>query len=140
MLTDEIVNDLTRMEPEMSKMFNNSPIIYSLSQELIDKKNEMAGLEKKISLSNVLLAKINNQEQICKLEKEKKGFDENKINLNIIIKKIEYIIGSTKDFTLFFIFVRRFYTLSIQKENFEQSDRNITSKLIYKLKAEEDDL
>jgi hypothetical protein len=139
----DIVDDITSVEvASMSKVFHNPtlPIVYSLSQELLDNLNEWAVLEKKISLSNALLKKINNQEQICKLNKEKEGFEEQKKNLSILIKKLEYINSSVKDFTLAFIFIRRFYMLSIQKENFEQNGKNITSKLLYKLKTEEDDL
>lgn len=142
----DVIDDITSAEAEsMSKLFNNptGPIIYSLSQELFDHVNELTAIEKKIALSNSILAKLNiqeNQEQICKLKKEKKGFEEQKINLNLVIKGLEYIMGSVKYFTLFFIFIRRFYTLAIQRDNFENFSKNISAKLIGTLKDEEENL
>ncbi|WP_342220181.1 hypothetical protein [Rickettsiella endosymbiont of Miltochrista miniata] len=142
----DVVNDITNAEVEgMAKVFNNStaPVIYSLSQELLDNITELALFEKKIALSNALLTKLNNQEnqeQIYKLKKEKEGFEEQKLELISLIKKLELIQGSTKDFTLFFIFLKRFYTLAIEKGNFEQTDKNISSKLISNLKNEEENL
>lgn len=126
----------------ISKAFDNppQPIFYSLSKELLDTVTELELLEKKINLGDDLLAKVKDQALISKLEKEKKGFKTQKINLGILIKKLEYINGSIKDFTLFFIFIRRFYTLAIKKENFERRDKNISSKLIVNLKKEEEDL
>ena len=138
----DVVDDITSTEAEdMSKVFTNptTPIIYSLSQELLDRAAELALLEKKIVLGSGLLAKVNDPALISKLEKEKQGFEEEKINLTILIKKLKYIKGSIEDFTLFFIFIRRFHTLAIKKENFEPNG-NISSKLIGNLKAEEENL
>lgn len=139
----DVIDDITSTEAEsMSKIFNNPtpPAIYSLSQELLETEKELAILDKKINLGNGLLAKVNDQALISKLEKEKEGFEAQKISLSILIKKIEYINGSIKDFSLFFIFIRRFYTLAIQKENFEHRGKAISSKLIANLKAEEENL
>lgn len=72
--------------------------------------------------------------------KEREGFEEQKNYLSILIEKLKYITGSIKDFTLFFIFIRRFYTLAIQKENFEPTGKNISVKLIANLKVEEENL
>ncbi|MEN9450500.1 MAG: hypothetical protein RJA83_1118, partial [Pseudomonadota bacterium] len=102
----DVIDDITSAEAEsMSKLFNNptGPIIYSLSQELFDHVNGLTAIERKIALSNSILAKLNiqeNQEQICKLKKEKKGFEEQKINLSLVIKSLECIMSSVKDFTL----------------------------------------
>ena len=142
----DVIDDIKSAEAEsMSKLFNNptGPIVYSLPQELVDHVNELTAIEKKIALSNSILAKLNfeeNQEQICKLKNEKKGFEEQKINLSLVIKSLECIMGSIKDFTLFFIFIRRFYTLAIQRDNFENVSKNISAKLIGTLKDEEENL
>ncbi len=63
-----------------------------------------------------------------------------KINLSSVVKKTEYITASIKDFTLFFIFIRRFYTLAIKKENFKSNGKSISLKLIDNLKDEEENL
>ena len=126
----------------MSKIFHNPtiPAIYSLSKELIEIANELTLLEKKIQLGNDLLTKVGDKALILKLEKQKKGFESEKKNLNTAIVKINYLNGSIKDFTLFFIFIRRFYTLAILKQNFENADKKNSIKLLNKLKKEEENL
>ncbi|WP_342227757.1 hypothetical protein [Rickettsiella endosymbiont of Rhagonycha lignosa] len=115
------------------------PTTYSLSKELLETENELTVLEKKINLANDLLVKVN-PASISKLKKQIEEFEAQKNNLSILIEKLKLISNSIKDFTLFFIFIRRFYTLAIQKENFENAGKNISSKLITNLKAEEEDL
>src|ERR1043165_7110846 len=137
------VVDITNMEVKnMSKLLKKPayPTSYSLSKELFEAENELTVLEKKINLGNDLLVKVNDPVLIEKLKKQKEEFEVKKNNLNILIEKLKLINNSIKDFTLFFIFIRRFYTLAIQKENFETAGKNISSKLITKLKAEEEDL
>ncbi len=136
----DATDNITNSEVESMSKTRTPPIVYSLSQELHENFSELAVLEKKINLVGDLLAKVNDQVLISKLEKEKEGFEAKKINLSILIKKLEYINGSIKDFTLFFIFLRRFYTLIIQKENFEEKGKNISLKLINNLKTEEKSL
>jgi hypothetical protein len=139
----DIVDDTTSVEAEnMSKIFDNStpPAIYSLSQALLETENELTVLEKKINLGNELLVKVNDPVLISKLKKQKEESETKKNNLIILIKKLKLITNSIKDFTLFFIFIRRFYTLAIQKKNFEKADKNISSKLITNLKSEEENL
>ncbi|MGC1854852.1 MAG: hypothetical protein WA659_05730 [Candidatus Aquirickettsiella sp.] len=142
----DIVVDVTNTETEsMSKIFNNPnlPVFRFLSQELQDNIKKLEFLEKKITLSNTLLIKSHNQKnqaQLCKLKKEKEGFEEEKINLTISIKKLKCITDSIKDFILFYIFIKRFYTLAIKKENFELKGKNISVKLINNLKSEEENL
>lgn len=137
------VVDITNLEAKsMSKLFEKLtyPTSYSLSKELLEAENELTVLEKKINLGNDLLVKVNDPVLIEKLKKQKEEFEVKKNNLNILIEKLKLISNSIKDFTLFFIFIRRFYTLAIQKENFENSSKNISSKLITNLKSEEEDL
>lgn len=137
------VVDITNVEAKnMSKLLKKPayPTSYSLSKELLEAENELTVLEKKINLGNDLLVKVNDPVLIEKLKKQKKEFEVKKNNLNILIEKLKLINNSIKDFTLFFIFIRRFYTLAIQKENFETAGKNISAKLITKLKSEEENL
>jgi hypothetical protein len=116
------------------------PINYSLSQELHEKKAKLALIEEKIFWVNDRLDKVSDPELILKLMKKKEECEEEKINLTLVKKKLDWIIGSIKDFILFFIFIRRFYTLAIQKQNFESPDKKISLKLIIKLQNEEKNL
>ena len=136
------VDNITNTEIEdMSKVFNPTPsTIYSLLQEILDNAVELTVLEKKIALGNSLLAKVDDQVLISKLEKEKEGFEGQKNNLKIISKKLEVITDSIKAFNSIFIFIKKFYTLAIQKENFESNNKGISLKLIAYLKSEEESL
>lgn len=126
----------------MNNSFHNQtdPNFYVLSKELIKIKKELSVLEKKINLGNDLLAKIDDQGVISKLEKQKKELENEKNNINSKIKKINCLTGSVKDFILFFVFIRRFYTLAILKHNFENADKKNSLRLIDKLKTEEENL
>ncbi|WP_395497982.1 hypothetical protein [Rickettsiella endosymbiont of Litargus connexus] len=138
----EEVHAITNTEDENRSVLHNLalPISYSLSKELHDNSAELLLLEKKIILGNNLLAKVNDQALILKLKKERRKFQEKKTELTTLIEKLKFIIGSIKDFTLFFIFIGRFYTLTIEKLNFEQRAKKISLKLIYDLKKEEQNL
>ncbi|TLY47058.1 MAG: hypothetical protein E6K54_07415 [Gammaproteobacteria bacterium] len=139
----DIVDGLTiKVRENMSKLFQNPtiPANYSLSEESIELENELIVLEKKINLVNDLLAKVNDQESIYKFKKQKEEFENEKKNINSALTKINYLKGSIKDFILFFIFIRRFYTLAILKQNFEAPNKKNSTKLINKLKIEEEDL
>lgn len=140
----KVLDDSVTIEPSesMSKIFHNPtiPAIYSLSKELIEITNKLALLEKKMQLGNDLLAKVDDKALILKLEKQKEGFESEKKNLNTAIVKINYLNSSIKDFTLFFIFIRRFYTLAILKQNFENLDKKKSINLLKKLKKEEENL
>ncbi|MFZ0219048.1 MAG: hypothetical protein WAL30_02440 [Candidatus Aquirickettsiella sp.] len=124
----------------MSELIKKPTLLYSLSQELRTSVEELALLEKKLAVVNRLLPEVNDQVVILKLEKEKEGFEKQKTDLSISIKKLESITGSIKDFTLFYIFIKRFHTLAVQKENFEHASKKISLKLIGNLKAEEETL
>ena len=142
-MLSNIVSDLLRKEAEeMSELIREAgtPVMYSLLQDLDNKKKEIAVFEKKISLANGLLAKINNEGQACKLIKEKEDFEQKKNSLIKLIIELESVQDSIENCVLFYDFVEKFYKFAIKKENFEHSDKNITSKLIYTLKAEEDNL
>lgn len=137
----ESVDSLTiNIKENMSKIFHNPnvPPVYSLTKELIEIENELTVLEKKIQLGNDLLAKVDDKALISKLEKQKEGFESEKNKLNNAISKINKLNSSIEDFILFFIFIRRFYTLAILKQNFENVDKIPSAKLINKLKKEED--
>jgi len=137
------VVDITNLEVEnLNKVFNNSPpacLLYIL-KALSENKKNLTVLEKKINLGNNLLVKVTDQASILKIDKEKEGFEAQKKKLSILIGKLKYIKSSIEDFHLFFIFIGRFYTLAIKKENFESPGKKNLSKLIAKLKAEEEDL
>ena len=137
------VVDITNLEVEnLNKVFNNSPpacLLYIL-KALSENKKNLTVLEKKINLGNNLLVKVTDQASILKIDKEKEGFEAQKKKLSILIGKLNYIKSSIEDFHLFFIFIGRFYTLAIKKENFESPSKKNSSKLIAKLKAEEEDL
>lgn len=138
-----IVDDLTiKAEKNMNKIFHNPTVsaYYSLSNELTEIENELDVLEKKINLGNNLLIKVEEETLISKLKKQNESYEVEKNNLNSAITKIKYINGSIKDFTLFFIFLRRFYTLAILKQNYENVDKKNSTKLIDKLKIEEENL
>ncbi len=141
-LIEDKLEEAGNLSQNVSQILDNmrAPTIYSLSQELLGHVNELSILEKKIDKANDLLAKINNQDLILKFLIGKNRFEEQKTNLTTLIKKLEYITDSVKDFTLFFIFIRRFHTLAIQKENFEHQGKNISAKLIGNLKFEEENL
>lgn len=136
------VNAIANIEDESNTVISHltPSTIYFLSKELHDSAAELLLLEKKIILGNSLLTKVNDQALILKLEKEKKKIEKQKIKLTILIAKLEAITDSIKDFTLFFIFIRRLYTLAVQKLNFEQCVKKISLKLIYNLKNEEKNL
>lgn len=136
------VVDIANLEAKnMSKLIKKPTFSsYSLSKELLETENELTVLEKKINLGNDLLVKVNDPVLISKLKKQKEEFEVQKNNLSILIEKLKLITDSIKDFTLFFIFIRRFYTLAIQKENFENTGKNISLKLITNLKSEEENL
>lgn len=137
------INDLVAEQAEgMGQVMcdGQRDTLYSLAQDLSAKKKEIFVLEKKITLANGLLAKVNNDEQTCKLVKEKQGFDERKVNLAESITELACIIESIKDCWSLYVFVGSFYKLVIEKENFEQPDKSLTSQLIYKLKDEENNL
>lgn len=141
-LIEDKLGEAGNLSQNVSQILDNmgAPTIYSLSQELLGHVNELSILEKKIDKANDLLAKINNQDLILKFLIGKNRFEEQKTNLTTLIKKLEYITDSIKDFTLFFIFIRRFHTLAIQKQNFEHQGKNISAKLIGNLKSEEESL
>ena len=83
-----IVSDLLRKEMEgINKLVSEAgtPVVYFLSKDLDSKKKEILVFEKKISLANSLLAKINDAEQAYKLRKEKEDFEQKKIS-GIIFK------------------------------------------------------
>ncbi len=142
-MSDNIVSDLLRKEAEeISTLISEAgaPVLYSLSQDLDSKKKEISVFEKKINLANSLLAKIDNEEQVCKLIKEKEDFEAKKIGQVKLIAEIESIQHSIKNCALFFDFVEKFFKFAIKRENFEDPTKNITFQLIHKLKAEENNL
>ena len=126
----------------MSKIFHNPtvPALYSLSKELTEIENKLVVLEKKINLGNDLLVKVDDSALLSKLEKQKQDFEAEKKVLNSQITKIKYLTDSIKDFTLCSIFIRRFYTLAILKQNFEDVKKSNSLKLINLLKKEEGNL
>ncbi|HEY2567243.1 MAG TPA: hypothetical protein VGH95_06040 [Candidatus Aquirickettsiella sp.] len=137
----DVVDRANLEAKNMSKLIKKPTFSsYSLSKELLETENELIVLEKKINLGKDLLVKVNDPVLISKLKKQKEEFEVQKNNLSILIEKLKLITDSIKDFTLFFIFIRRFYTLAIQKENFENKGKNISSKLITNLKSEEENL
>lgn len=131
-------------------------INYSLSQELKklkelkelkEKSAKLKSLEEKIVWINQRLANEKDPYLIPKLfekkaifEKEIEILEKEKNNLNSAITKIKYLTGSINDFTLFFIFIRRFYTLTVLKQNFENVNKRHSLKLVNKLKTEEENL
>src|SRR5215475_13527699 len=118
----DIVEDTTMEVENLNKIFNNSPpafLLYIL-KELSENKKKLTALEKK-NLENDLLI-VNDQTSILKKKKEKEEFEAKKKNLSILVEKLNYIKSSIKDFHLFFIFIGRFYTLAIKKENFDSKD------------------
>ena len=139
----EIVDTLTiKAEENMSKIFHNPtvPALYSLSNEVTEIEKKLVDLEGKIVWANDQLAKINNLDLISKFKEKKEDFEEQKLNLTLTKKKMDSIIASIKDFILFFIFIRRFYALSIEGENFEVRGADLSILLVEKLKKEEQSL
>lgn len=139
----DIVNSIINMETEKINKLINKPtllVLYSLPQELQDKLSELELLEKKINLGSNLIDKVDCQVLIEKLKKEKKGFEKERKKLKTLIEKLKYINGSINDFNFFFIFIKKLHQLAIEKVNFEDNNKNISSKLVYKLQAEEEKL
>lgn len=139
----EIVDALTiKAEENMSKIFHNPtvPALYFLSNEVTEIEKKLVDLEEKIAWANDQLAKINNLDLILKFKEKKEDFEEQKLNLTLTKKKMDSIIASIKDFILFFIFIRRFYVLSIEGENFEVQGADLSILLVEKLKKEEQSL
>jgi hypothetical protein len=138
----DIVDNITNTEVEgMSKVFNNlTSTTYFLLKKICDNTVELTLLEKKIDLGNSLLAKVNDQVLISKLKKEKEGFEEQKNNLLTISKSLEKITDTIKFFNSFYVFIKNFYILAIQKANFESSNKKISIKLIDYLQFEEENL
>ncbi len=138
----EVGIDIVNKEFNGANTFNefNVTRLYSLSKELESCLADFTHLEKKIILGKNLLDKTNHRVQILKLKKNIEECENQKTELINTIEKIECVISSVKDFTLFFIFIRRFYTLVFLKENFKDKNKSISFKLIRNLISEEEDL
>lgn len=111
-----------------------------MSEELVQAKNELIILEKKNNLGKDLLAKVNDSDLISKLKKQNEECDCQKNKLINKLQKMEYIADSIDKFLRFSIFIKKFYTLAIEKKNFEDGHAKISLRLLANLQVEEENL
>lgn len=129
----------------MSKLINPPElecICYSLSKDKENNEKKIQAFDKAITLTKTLLSKVNDKEQLQKLNDKIKDCDKEKKNLSKVITEIEIVQETIENCKLFFVFLGKFYKLTIERVNFESPEQSLSLnlKLVDSLKFEEAEL